>query len=69
MKYKIPVTWEMFDYLIVEAENLEEAIEKAHSEPLTSGDYIDGSFTVDRITLEYDYPEECREQKINKILR
>ena len=67
--YKIPVIWEMFDYLTIEADSLSEAIEKAHSEPLTSGEYIDGSFIIDNVTLQYDYPEEIRDEKINNLLK
>ena len=66
--YKIPVTWEMFDYVMVEADSLQDAIDKAFDEPLTHGEYIDGSFVVDTVTLQYDYPEEFRETKINKLI-
>jgi hypothetical protein len=66
--YKIPVTWQMFDYVLVEADSLKEAIEQAYDFPLTPGEYIDGSFNIDEETLKYDYPEEYREEKINKII-
>ncbi len=67
--YKIPVIWEMFDYLVIEADSLSDAIEKAHQEPLTQGEYIDGSFSIDNVSLKYDYPEEFRDDKINTILQ
>lgn len=48
-QYNIPVTWSVFDKVIVEAESLEEAVQfvKDHIEEIplgTSLEYIDGSF-------------------------
>jgi hypothetical protein len=66
--YKIPVFWQMFDWVPVEAENLDEAKEKAYSEALTIGDYVDGSFEIDEDMIAEKYPEEIRDQKINQVL-
>ena len=59
MKYQIPVSWEMYGHVEVEADNLEEAISIAESyeTPLPGGDYIMGSFEVDR-EIAYDTYEE-----------
>lgn len=53
--YKIPVSWECYGYVTIEANNLEEAINKAWGDdiPLPEGNYIDGSWKVDEdIALE-----------------
>lgn len=49
--FKIPVSWEVFGIVRVEAETLDEAIKKfdeteqsGHGYPLPEGEYIDGSF-------------------------
>jgi hypothetical protein len=49
--FKIPVTWELYGVIVVEAESLDEAIEIFDKEEqdgegysLPEGDYIDGSF-------------------------
>ena len=51
MIFKIPVSWECFGVIEVEAETLRDALEKFDKEeasgegfPLPDGDYIDGSF-------------------------
>jgi hypothetical protein len=59
----------MFDTMHVEANSLKEAIRKAVDVlPLPDGDYVDGSFTVEVETLNELYPEEIRDEKINKLL-
>ena len=49
-KYKVPVEWAMSGYLVVDAANPTEAIEKARDMadtcPLPEGEYIDGSFMI-----------------------
>jgi hypothetical protein len=53
----------------VEADSLKEAIDLAIDNlPLPQGGYVDGSFTVEIETLNELYPEEVRNEKINKIL-
>ena len=67
--YKIPVYWTMYDTMEVEANSLKEAIDLAiDTLPLPDGGYVDGSFTVEMDTLNEIYPEEIREEKINKLL-
>ena len=49
--FKIPVSWEMYGYITVEADNLENAIEIAEDFPLPDGSYIEGSFRIDNEAL------------------
>ena len=48
--WKIPVTWEEYGFVKVEANTLEEAIEIAYDDdgviPLPEGDYVPGSWRV-----------------------
>ena len=67
--YKIPVYWTMYDTMEVEADSLKKAIDLAiDTLPLPDGVYVDGSFTVEMETLNEIYPEEIRDEKINKLL-
>mgnify|MGYP000668045618 CR=1 FL=1 len=46
-KYKIPISWEIGSELEIEANSIEEALEKAQNEELPSnGEYIDGSYEI-----------------------
>jgi len=46
--YKVPVVWQMYGYVEVEADSLAEAIHEAEDAPLPdNGEYIEGSFEVD----------------------
>lgn len=45
--YKIPVSWEMYGYITVQANTLEDAIEMAENFPLPDGSYIEDSFKID----------------------
>lgn len=59
--WKIPVGWEVYATIEVEAETLEEAIEIARDDdgeiPLpTDADYVDGSWQVNG---EYEYIRDC----------
>ena len=52
----IPVTWEMFGVVYIEANTLEEAIEMANTDDsigLPTGNYVDSSFTVSIDDPEY----------------
>jgi hypothetical protein len=70
MVYKIPVYWTMYDTMEVEANSLKEAIDLTiDTLPLPTGDYVDGSFTVEMDTLIELYPEEIRDEKINELLK
>ena len=67
--YRIPVYWTMYDTMEVEADSLKEAINLAIDVlPLPEGEFVDGSFTVEMETLNEIYPEEIRDEKINKLL-
>jgi len=47
--YKIPVSWSVMATMEIEADSLEEGIEKADDASLpTDPDYIEGSFEVNR---------------------
>ena len=60
MKYRIPVFWQMFDWIEVEAITISEAIEKVMDDDVTlpDGVYVDGSFEVELESLAEDYPNE-----------
>lgn len=45
--FKIPVLWEEWGTLHIEADSLEEAKEKALEGKLPHGDYVEGSFKLD----------------------
>lgn len=47
-RWKIPVIWEMYGTVYVEADTLEEAMDMAYdSEIPDDGEYLDGSFEVE----------------------
>lgn len=52
--YNIPITWESYKRIEVEAENLQEALTKALTEFLSEPDenYIDASWEIDNIIFE-----------------
>lgn len=52
MKFKIGASWEVYKKFIVEANSLEEAIDKVYCNencnyPAEGGEYVDDSFVVD----------------------
>ena len=56
--YKVPVVWQMYGYVEVEAESMAEAIHEAQAAPLPEdASYVEGSFEVD----ESGYFEELEE--------
>lgn len=59
MKYRIPVSWEMYGHVEVEADSLEEAISIAESDetPLPEGSYVNASFEVDHEGAYDEYDE------------
>ncbi len=59
--YRIPLVWQMYGYVDVEAESKEEAIDYALGPdcPLPDGDYIDGSVLVDDLSpINMEFREE-----------
>lgn len=56
--YRIPVSWEMYGEVEIEANTLEEAIDKAWSDdiPLPEGEYVSASWRVEE---DYIEEEEC----------
>ena len=55
--YKISCTWQVFGEAEIEADSLEEALDKAEADldaiPLPEANCIDGSFTIDRDMSKY----------------
>ena len=56
-KQRIAVTWEMYGYVEIEADSLEEAMEKFEDESdfiklPVNGDYVDGSFRLSTDDVE-----------------
>ena len=54
-KFKIPVTWEMFGFVEIEAESLEEAMDIAEGDDIELPDekhYVDASWEVNRDVAE-----------------
>jgi hypothetical protein len=47
--YKVPVTWREYGYVIVKADSIDDAIQKAHDEdlPHDNSEYLEGSFEID----------------------
>ena len=46
--YRVPVVWQMYGYVTVEAESLSEAQHEAMDAPLPEeGSYVEGSFEID----------------------
>jgi hypothetical protein len=47
--YKVPVTWREYGYVLVKADSIDEAIQKAHDEdlPHDNSEYLEGSFEID----------------------
>ena len=53
--YRVPVVWQMYGYVEVEADNVSEAIHAAMAAPLPDdGSYIEGSFEVDDSLIDMD---------------
>jgi hypothetical protein len=53
MIFKIPVSYQMYGHVTVEADSLEYAIEKVEDGPLpTDSSYVEGSFEVDREAID-----------------
>ena len=60
-KYEISVDWQVCAYAVVEAESVQDAINKVNEPdfPLpTDTEYIEGSFQVNQEMVEMMYPEE-----------
>ena len=58
--YRIPLLWQMYGYVDVEASSLEEAITYAVGPdcPLPDGDYVDDSIALDSDVLDLMNSEE-----------
>ena len=56
--YRIPLVWEMYGHVDVEAENLSAAIEYALGPkcPLPDGSYVSDSVRVDDLVLALEHP-------------
>lgn len=72
-KYNIPIRWESYMRISVEADNLKEACIKAVKEffEIPDSDYIEGSWGLDEI-LKEEYPDEVvphESEIINEIYK
>jgi hypothetical protein len=57
--YKLPVLWQMYGYVEVTAESLEDAIDIAENESnLPEGDYIEASFEVDYGAIDEEFLDD-----------
>lgn len=56
-KFKLPVTWEVYGFVEIEAETIEEAIEyfdeNSDDISLPNGEYVDGSFNLTDREVEF----------------
>ena len=58
MIYKIPVTWQAYGMLYIEANSLQDAVDAADESPLPKdSEYINDSFEVDIEGIPYNNPE------------
>lgn len=55
--YTIPVLWQVYSYMEIEASSLDEAIEIASDSPLPQGsEYIEDSFMIDHDAISQHNP-------------
>ena len=69
--YKIPVVWQMMGTVEVQAESLDDAVEKVldTSVPLPEdGEYIEGSFEVDESVYSTEDDDLWGEDKISFVI-
>ena len=62
--YKVPVSWQMYGYMDIRAEDWDEAIAIAEDDATSlpsNADYVDGSFEVDHDIIEFEREEERQE--------
>lgn len=60
-RFKIPVVWQMYGHVFVEAETLDEAFDIALSDRVglpDNGEYISASFEIDYEGIPEDYQGE-----------
>ena len=62
-RFRIPLVWQMYGHVDVEAHTLEEAIEYALGPeyPLHEGSYIDDSIQVDDLVLNQEVSNESHQ--------
>lgn len=69
MIFKIPVTWEYFGVVEIEAENIDKAIKIADDDidgiPLPEGEYVDGSWKVNKDSALIKVLNNDNKQEIN----
>lgn len=61
--FRIPLVWQMYGHVDVDAETLEEAIEYAMGPecPLTEGSYVDDSVQVDDLVFSQEATHESHQ--------
>lgn len=61
--YKIPCHWRVYGFYILEANNLQEALEKAEDSNLpTDADFLEGSFEIDNEMIPF-YNQLTQQEK------
>lgn len=66
MKYTIPCTYQMYGFYHVEANSLNEALQKAEDADLpTDTDYIGSSFEIDHELIPFYNSNLTPEEKLN----
>jgi hypothetical protein len=60
--YNVPVVWSLGGDMRIEANSLEEAVQKAYQEPLPEGFYLDDSFIVIKDDISLDLFELLPEE-------
>lgn len=63
MKYEIPVAWQVWGIVEVEADSLKEATEKAKYASMPEGHYIDDSLAIDKESSLYQDLENKEKEK------
>jgi len=56
--FRIPCSWEVYGLMWIGADDLEEALAIAELDALPSGEYVDGSFVIDRDVLDVYLDED-----------
>jgi hypothetical protein len=62
--YKIPIEWKCYGTILVDAESLEEAMEESKYESLPMGNYLDDSAKYDWSSINEQYPNEWKNEKL-----
>ena len=59
--FRIPLVWQMYGHVDVEADTLDDAIEYGPDCPLPEGEYVDDSIQVDDLVLNQEATHESHQ--------